>query len=97
MIVEVVPVTACHMVVAFHTAAGPHTLVDCRLVHTLVENFHVHKDVALEHDCHTSVHHIHVHSSAEKVLPGNRELDAHNLDHVTGHNYNLPAMEDGTW
>lgn len=97
MIGEVVPAMACHMMVAFHTAAAPYSLVDCWLVDILVGNFHVHKDAALEHDCHTLVRHIHAHSPAEKVLPGNKELDAHNLDHVAAHNYNLPVMGNGTW
>ena len=86
MIEEVDPVMACHTMAACHIAAVPHSLVDCWPVDKLAECFPAHK--------HTSVHHIHTHSSGEKELPGNRELDAHNLDHWTVHNCNSPGMED---
>lgn len=82
---EGVPVMAFQMMAACHIAAVHHSLVGCQPADKLAVNFHTHKD--------TWVHRIHARSSGEKGLPGDRELDAHNLDHGTVHSCNLPGME----
>lgn len=57
-------VTACHMMVACHTAAEGHTQIEDLAVHILAEKTHAHKDAGL-HGFHTSLH-IHVRSYAEQ-------------------------------
>lgn len=93
--IEVVPVPAFHRMVAFRTAAGSHSQVGWWAFGKLVENSHARMDAVSGHDYCTFVLHIHAHSPAE-VLPENMELDAHNLNHVVVHNYNL-LVEDGPY